>query len=298
MRKQSHAPPLASIVSVELLCMLPALDAVKMAYMYTSVPLHFVDQRWPLDELGLMLTLAYVPRLLFTYVTAVAGDWVCVPGVAVGLVSSLVMACWPMNRLCVYVGVLGASGAMMTQPHRGLVFRRFGCDDGQQRRAMRVFTFSEVCGYSAGAMLGGVLYDRGTFVACAWFQAAAMATQLCLTWTLPPVWQVTRAALCHRPTRVVASESQTAAANATIAPLDACAVTPTTAVAVLPADATESVAAGKPAAQLPDLEKASPPVTHTPRASSSPASLRAAGVLVPASLVFAVTFTNLFVYGM
>ena len=48
---------------------------------------------------------------------------------------------------------------MLNQAHRGLIYRRFGADEELQRRAMRVFTFFDVVGYSAGALLGGFFFD-------------------------------------------------------------------------------------------------------------------------------------------
>ena len=78
-KRKPPAPLLTSPISIALISILPALDVVKMAYIYTAVPLHFVDQGWPLVELGLLLTLCYVPRLLSSFATAQLGDWLGVP---------------------------------------------------------------------------------------------------------------------------------------------------------------------------------------------------------------------------
>ena len=163
--RKPAAPPLTSPISIALICILPALDVVKMAYIYTAVPLHFVDQGWPLVELGVLLSLCYVPRLLASFATAQLGDWLGVPCTALGVAASVIMFLMPFNRTAVFIGCLGCSMAVMNQAHRGLIFRRFGADEDQLRRAMRTFTFFDVVGYSLGALLGGVLYDEGTFVA-------------------------------------------------------------------------------------------------------------------------------------
>ena len=64
--------------SLALVAVLPFLDVVKMAYIYTAVPLHFLDSGWPLTTLGALLSLCYAPRLLVSAGISQTGEWVCV----------------------------------------------------------------------------------------------------------------------------------------------------------------------------------------------------------------------------
>lgn len=56
--------PLCSTQSAILLVALPTLNLWALMWVYTAVPLHFLDNGWPLWQVGMLLTLCYAPRLL------------------------------------------------------------------------------------------------------------------------------------------------------------------------------------------------------------------------------------------
>ena len=282
-----RAPSLTSATSIILIVILPALDVVKMAYIYTAVPLHFVDQKWPLGDLGILFSVCYLPRFLVTIAISTWGEWLCVPVLFCGLAASIVMVISPLSLPAVALGCLGCSAAVMNQANRGLVFRRFGHDDDQQRRAMRIFTFFDVTGYSAGAMLGGLIYDQGTFVACSYFQLSVVLIQFVFSLSLPTVWQAMREVCCSKTAKGVANHAAASISTPFTAP-------------VVTVDAVECMAdLQTPKAKevcYKAKEEAERPMKEI-ATDKAPASIRGAGLLWPASVVFGVTFVNLFVYG-
>ena len=192
-----------SAQSVILVAMLPFLDVVKMAYIYTAVPLHFIDASWPLTTLGAILSMCYVPRVIVSAAISRFGDFLCVPVTFASFIASACMALHPNELAAVWVGCLGSSMGVVVQAHRGLLYRTFGGDDANQRRAMRIFTFFDVVGYSCGALLGGVLYDYGGFSSCAIFQLVIIGLQCFLSAALP----VTRASLRDAVSRLAGRRS-------------------------------------------------------------------------------------------
>lgn len=185
---EESAPGICNLQSAVLVFVIPFLDVMKMAYVYTAVPLHFLDSDWPLWQLGLLISGAYIPRVPISGMIARIGDWVCAPVTLLASAASFAMAVFPDRRLAVIVGVTATSASVMIQAHKGLCYSRFGSSSAQQTRVLRVFTIFDVLGYSLGAMLGGVLYDSGGFSTCALFQLAIVVTQSTLTFALPVVW--------------------------------------------------------------------------------------------------------------
>lgn len=212
---QEQPPSLCSFQSLLLLVVLPYLDIVRMSYMYTAVPLYWIDSMWPYWQLGLMLSLFYVPfRMIGTALLRPLGDWWCVPCTAIGAASSLLMAVRPGCRFCVMVGCIGNSMCVMVHTaHRTLVHRRFGQWPTQQVRAMRLLTFWDTFGYSCGALIGGVLYDLGGFGVAAWFQFLIIFVECLGTATLLPVHDSFREFIARLSSQKVPSQTELPAAN-------------------------------------------------------------------------------------
>ena len=178
----SAAPtPLCSRESTTLLCVLPYCNIAGWLWVYTALPLHFVDRDWPLWQLALLLSLCYVPRATAVAMYARAGDWTCVPMKALALAGSVLMVIWPRSLTVVWIGICLLASSVCPTAYRSLVFARF-VDDGewQLQRAMRIFTLSDTVGYASAPFVGGVLYDFGGLRACAVFAAATSAIALVL----------------------------------------------------------------------------------------------------------------------
>ena len=64
--------------SLLIIGVFPFLNVCSFTWVYTAVPLHFLDSGWPLTTLGALLSLCYAPRLLVSAGISQTGEWVCV----------------------------------------------------------------------------------------------------------------------------------------------------------------------------------------------------------------------------
>lgn len=252
--------------SVILLCLLPFLNISSFAYLYTALPLHIVDQGWPLWHLSILMSVCFVPRLVLSAIAVRVGEWLAVCTTCIGAALSILIVVAPNNLTAVYAGVFGTCLAVMAPTYRSLVYKRFGSDgDWQQQRALRWFTLFDTIGYSCGPFVGGSLYDIGGFQACGIFQTVAQFACTLLPLALPDVQRSFRGCCTWRHLQPVATTTA----------LESAAVPSTTA----------SVTA-VPAVPIP----ASP----TPAAT---APLSSATALAPAIALLFAAFTNICVYG-
>ena len=70
--KDAAAPEvgLCNPQSVVLLMVMPFINVTAVTYVYTALPLHWIDSSWELWELSLLLTLCYSPRLVMSVLVA------------------------------------------------------------------------------------------------------------------------------------------------------------------------------------------------------------------------------------
>ena len=162
--------------SLLIIGVFPFLNVCSFTWVYTAVPLHFLDRGWPLWQLGLLLTVCFVPRIVTSALVIALGDWASSPFCGLGAALSLLMVIWPNDLRMVWIGIFGVCSAVNAPVYRSLLYSRFESSGSwQQQRALRIFTLADTLGYSCGPFLGGLFYDTGGFAACATFSNAAWA---------------------------------------------------------------------------------------------------------------------------
>jgi len=167
---------LCSPQSLVLLTMLPFCNICGFLWIYTALPLHFLNSGWALWKLSTLLTVAYIPRVAMTTVTAHVGDWICVPVSATAAVLNLNLLLHPESLAAVWAAVTATCAALNPPAYRSLVYARFLVGPKEQlRRALRIFTLADTLGYACAPFLGGLLYDGGGLRAGAGFATATCA---------------------------------------------------------------------------------------------------------------------------
>ena len=181
---------LCSPQSIILLCILPCFSICGFLWVYTALPLAFVDNGWPLWQLSLLLTLVYIPRVICVSAVSRIGDVLGVPlaGISVGL--NLYFAYHPDSLAAVCTAVCAVCAAMCPTVHRSLIYKRFeGSSEWQKQRALRIYTLADTLGYGTAPFIGGVLYDNGGLRACALFAVATSSIGLLLPLGLRVWWE-------------------------------------------------------------------------------------------------------------
>ena len=167
---------LCSPQSLVLLTVLPFCNICGFLWIYTALPLHFLYSGWALWKLSTLLTVAYIPRVAMTTVTAHVGDWICVPVSATAAVLNLNLLLHPESLAAVWAAVTATCAALNPPAYRSLVYARFLVGPKEQlRRALRIFTLADTLGYACAPFLGGLLYDGGGLRAGAGFATATCA---------------------------------------------------------------------------------------------------------------------------
>ena len=167
---------LCSPQSLVLLTTLPFCNICGFLWIYTALPLHFLSSGWALWKLSTLLTVAYIPRVAMTTVTAHVGDWICVPVSATAAVLNLNLLLHPESLAAVWAAVTATCAALNPPAYRSLVYARFLVGPKEQlRRALRIFTLADTLGYACAPFLGGLLYDGGGLRAGAGFATATCA---------------------------------------------------------------------------------------------------------------------------
>lgn len=179
-----HVPKsIFSVESITLLFVLPFCNICGFLWIYTALPLHFVDSGWPLWQLSTLLATIYAPRLAVTMATSYLGDWICVPIAACGAALNIVMLMLPKNLTAVWMAVSVTNASLNPPAYRSLAYAHFrvrgGCSkeeaeqgQWQLQRALRLFTLADTLGYACAPFVGGLLYDYGGLGYCAWFASA------------------------------------------------------------------------------------------------------------------------------
>ena len=140
--------PLCGSASFPLVAVLPFCNIASFLWVYTALPLHFLDSGWPLWQLSLLLTTVYVPRVAMQVVTRRHGEWVCAPMGLAAAASNLLFVARPHSLVALWLAVSAACAALNPTAFRGLLHDRFSPGgEWQVKRALRYFTFAETLGY-------------------------------------------------------------------------------------------------------------------------------------------------------
>ena len=122
---KTTAPPLCHFQSLVLLCVLPFTNIGAFLWCYTALPLHFLDSKWPIWQLSLLLTLIYVPRLLVQIITRRVGGWFCVPCSCVAVACNVNLYFSPNNILAVSFALTTTCSALNPTAYKGFMHARF-----------------------------------------------------------------------------------------------------------------------------------------------------------------------------
>ena len=192
------ATSLSSPQSITMLVVMPFINISSFLWCYTALPLHFVDSGWPLWQLGMLLTLCYIPRLLATALFKYIGDWLCVLISAVAVASSSVVIVRPDSIVAVWVAICCICPSICPTAYRSFAYDEFlGSGEWQMQRALRIFTLADTAGYASAPFIGGALYDLGGLRACAVWSVFATGAGVLLPLTIKP-WRRSFAKSCHR----------------------------------------------------------------------------------------------------
>jgi len=116
---------LCSPQSAALLTVLPFCNICGFLWIYTALPLVWVDVGWPLWQLSTLLTVVYIPRVAMTTLTARVGDWICVPMSALAAALNLNMLLQPDSLAAVVIAVSATCVSLNPPAYRSLVYSRF-----------------------------------------------------------------------------------------------------------------------------------------------------------------------------
>jgi len=115
----SLPPSLHSPESVLLIVLLPILDYNRLLYIYSCLPLHFVDLEWSLWSLTALLFLSALVRNLVAYLIERSGDRVAIPMLVVVAITSAGMAFRPYSYVSVFIAMFVSQVVKCYQPYRG-----------------------------------------------------------------------------------------------------------------------------------------------------------------------------------
>jgi hypothetical protein len=159
--------------SITLLGILPFCNICGFLWIYTALPLHFLDSGWPLWQLSVLLTVVYIPRVVMTTITTRLGDWVCVPASVLAAALNFYMLLRPGSLTAVWVATTATCTSLNPPAYRSMVYAHFQSSGTTQlQRALRIFTLADTMGYATAPFIGGLLYDSGGLRACAAFAFA------------------------------------------------------------------------------------------------------------------------------
>jgi hypothetical protein len=153
-------PSLSSVEALVLLAALPILDYNRLLYIYSCLPLHFLEQGWPLWQLSALLCGSAVARNPVAWAVEKRGDGLCVPLLGLAAVASTWMAKEPNSKAAVLVAIALGQAVKCQQPLRGMCARVYSRWPAHHEGALRIMTVTDVAGYSSAAFWGGVLYER------------------------------------------------------------------------------------------------------------------------------------------
>ena len=185
-------PLSCNVENFVLLAALPLIDAIRMSYIYTALPLHYTTMGWALWRLSIILSMTNATRLPINILIVWVGEWAILPLAVLMVVAQIPMLLNPASESFLALGIIVPGMCRLVQGIRGLSFHRHGSDAEQQTHALRWITTSDVFGYAFGAMVGGVLFEHGGFAACAWFQFSACTLELCLVACQPSIYEMFR----------------------------------------------------------------------------------------------------------
>ena len=254
--------------SVALLCVLPVLESLRLSYVYTAMPLQFLDAGWSLAVLGQLWMWTSLMRLPINALVAWAGDHVAQPIIVLITIGCIPMAVLPSSLYATLLSQLHLS-VYLIQVWRSVGFARY---KGVGGAAQRYITISEVMGYSCGTFVGGLLYQYGGWATCACYQLVLAAMEVGVVSFLG----IGSLKCC--------SSKQTMVADAR---LDATSLAPTS--------STAEVMENKVMEEKVMEEKAERSDVSTSASKPTP-SLCHSVVLLPVCVVLAAHFVNLIVY--
>ena len=106
--------------AVVLLVLLPFLNQIKTAWPYSCAPLHFIARGWPLYQLGLQHSLAFLLRIPMNATIVRLGDWLCAPLATLSAATAIGMVLAPDDYMWVAIGLIGGSACDLKQAHASL----------------------------------------------------------------------------------------------------------------------------------------------------------------------------------
>jgi MFS family permease len=180
-----------------LLFLIPYLNEVKDSWEFAAVPLHFLQQGWPIWLWGTTIAVATLCRLPMNALVMRYGDWLLAPLLTVAAGCAAYMLSRPMELPAVVLGVAAGHCMDTGQAEHSLCYRWCGAvsderSSKRRRHRLRWMAFSATAGYSTGALFGGSIYELGGFRACAALQFTLCCSLAVLMCGLPVVHEAFR----------------------------------------------------------------------------------------------------------
>ena len=171
-----------------LLFITPFVNELKDSWEFAAVPLHFLQQGWPMWLWGMTIAIATLLRVPMNALLTWQGDWLIVILLAMATACAVCMLVWPDSPAAVVVGVAAGHCVDTTQVQASLCYR-WSADGSSERRksALRLMAFSATLGYSTGALMGGGLYESAGYTGCAVLQLCNCGSLTVVTASLPVV---------------------------------------------------------------------------------------------------------------
>ena len=172
---------------VVIVYFIPFLSELKIAWAFAAVPLHFLEMTWPIWGFGTVIAAGTIARVPMNALLTWRGDWLIAPILALAAGGATCMLASPTSVAAVVIGTVCGHVTDTVQAQSSLCYRIFLDDAIAQKRGLRLQAFSATFGYSAGALLGGALYEHGGFIGCSILQVVLLGTMAMLACGLPAV---------------------------------------------------------------------------------------------------------------
>ena len=91
-------PLSCNVENFVLLAALPLIDAIRMSYIYTALPLHYTTMGWALWRLSIILSMTNATRLPINILIVWVGEWVILPLSVLMVVAQIPMLLNPASE--------------------------------------------------------------------------------------------------------------------------------------------------------------------------------------------------------
>jgi hypothetical protein len=172
--------------SISLLMLLPALNMLMVSATYSYLPVHFLDMKWSLTLLGVLLMIGNGARLIISTLVTKYGDWVMIMFLIAPMISYIFVFIRPTSEILpTFFTMVMIHAANTILSLNGLIQQRYGKNESAHKTSLRICTVAETFGYASGTFIGGLLYEYGGWTVCCIFSFVTVVLQIFIMAAVP-----------------------------------------------------------------------------------------------------------------